>query len=127
MHETTMSTTAAAAAALAVAFTSVMLAAGAPAEAATKRLTGVVGPAEMITMKSGSKRLRTVRAGTYMIVVNDRSSEHNFRLTGPGVNRATSVPSTGRSTWRVKLRRGKTYRFLCDPHADSMRGSFRVR
>jgi hypothetical protein len=33
----------------------------------------------------------------------------------------------GTRTWRVRLAKGKTYRFVCDPHADEMRGSFRTR
>ena len=39
---------------------------------------------------------------------------------------ATSVEGTGTRTFRVRLQAGKTYRFLCDPHADEMRGSFTV-
>jgi plastocyanin len=127
MRNSILTTAAAAGAALAIAMVAAMATVGAPAEAATKKLTGTVGPGEMIAMKNGSARLRSVRAGTYTIVVNDRSSEHNFRLSGPGVNKSTSVPATGKVTWRVKLKRGKTYRFVCDPHADEMRGSFRVR
>ena len=38
------------------------------------------------------------------------------------VNVATSVDGTGTRTSRVRLQAGKTYRFVCDPHADEMRG-----
>jgi hypothetical protein len=61
------------------------------------------------------------------IVVRDRSDEHNFRLIGPGVNKATGVDFTGGATWRVRLLKGKTHRFVSDPHASHMRGSFRGR
>ena len=67
-----------------------------------------------------------LKPGAYAIVVRDRSRAHNFRLTGPGVRRATRVPFVGTVTWRVTLRAG-TYRFRCDPHARAMRGSFTVR
>ena len=67
------------------------------------------------------------KAGTYRLTVQDRSGEHNFRLRGPGVNVATGVGSTGTKTFTVKLKPGKTYTFVCDPHADEMRGSFKVR
>ena len=71
------------------------------------------------------KKLRTVKAGTYRIKVEDKATIHNFRLRGPGVNKATSVPGKTETIWTVRLRKG-TYRFICDPHAASMRGSFRV-
>jgi plastocyanin len=74
--------------------------------------------------KAGRK-LRTVKAGTYRIKVEDKATIHNFRLRGPGVNKATSVPGRAETIWTVRLRKG-TYTFLCDPHASSMRGSFRV-
>jgi plastocyanin len=50
---------------------------------------------------------------------------HNFHLRGPGVNKATTVRAKRTVTWTVTLRRG-TYRYVCDPHARRMRGSFRV-
>jgi hypothetical protein len=93
---------------------------GALALAAPTPLGGSVGPGFTITMKKPTK------AGSYRLTVNDRSSIHNFHITGPGVNRRTSVSGTGRTTWTLTLRRG-TYRFLCDPHPDTMRGSFRIR
>jgi plastocyanin len=89
--------------------------------AATPVLKGTVGPGFTITLKAG-----TLKAGTYKIVVADKSNVHNFHLKGPGVNKATSVGGTGTTTWTVKLRAGK-YTFVCDPHATSMHGSFTVR
>jgi plastocyanin len=41
------------------------------------------------------------------------------------VNVKTSVPATGSKTFTVTLKKG-TYRFVCDPHASSMKGSFKV-
>jgi plastocyanin len=73
----------------------------------------------------GGKRVTALKAGTYTIKVADKSNIHNFHLSGPGVNKTTSVPGTGTSTWTVKLKQG-TYRYVCDPHASIMKGSFRV-
>ena len=83
---------------------------------------GAVGPGETIAVSPGTKK-----AGTYKLTVQDRSDEHNFRLRGPGVNVATAVGATGKKTFTVKLRPGKTYTFLCDPHSDEMRGAFKTR
>jgi hypothetical protein len=99
-----------------------------PGTAATPRLVATVGPSETITLRTAAGApVRSLRAGVYTVVVKDRSNEHNFRIVGPGVSKATGVGSTGTVTWRVKLLRGKGYRFQCDPHADDMRGAFRAR
>jgi plastocyanin len=92
-----------------------------PATAAPPKLKGVVGPGFTITMPVKPKK-----AGTYRLVVQDKSSIHNFRLLGPGVNVKTSVSKVGTQTFTVKLKAGKTYRFICDPHASTMKGSFKV-
>ena len=72
---------------------------------------------------AAGRKLRSIRAGTYRIKIEDEATIHNFRLRGPGINRATSVPRRSEQIWTVKLRKG-TYRF--DPHAATMRGTFRV-
>jgi hypothetical protein len=63
--------------------------------------------------------------GTFDLVVRDLATEHNFHLTGPGVDNATGVEATGTVTWTVTLREGR-YTFMCDPHASTMRGTFVV-
>ena len=60
-----------------------------------------------------------------MIVVKDTAADHNFHLTGPGVNKSTSVAGKATSTWTVTLKKG-TYKFVCDPHKAFMKGSFTV-
>jgi plastocyanin len=96
------------------------------ASAAPKTIKGTVGPGFTITLTSGGKKISSVKAGTYKVEISDRSSAHDFRLTGPGVNRAvTSVSYVGKKSITVKLKKG-TYRFVCDPHASTMKGSFRV-
>ena len=98
-----------------------LLLAALPAAAATPSIKGVVGPGETISVSAKPKK-----AGIYKLIVRDRSDEHNFHLRGPGVNVATGVGFTGTKTFTVKLKPGKTYTFVCDPHADDMRGSFKV-
>jgi plastocyanin len=79
-----------------------------------------------IEMKNrAGANLKRIKAGTYTIKVEDKSTIHDFHLTGPGVNKSTTVGGTGEKFWTVKLRRG-TYKFVCDPHAAMMRGSFTV-
>ena len=105
---------------LAAALGALTLAAGAPAAANGGKLTATDGPGFTITMSA-----KTVKAGTYTITVHDRSNIHNFHLTGPGVNKATSVAAVKTYTWKVVLKRG-TYRFVCDPHKAIMNGVLRV-
>ena len=96
------------------------------AQPAAPKLLAVVGPNDTISLKKGSAAVRTLKAGTYTIVVRDRADDHNFRLAGPGVRKQTGIASTGTVTWTVRFQRGKMYRFWCDPHAGEMKGSFRV-
>ena len=83
-------------------------------------LTGTVGPGFTITMNK-----KTVKAGTYVITIRDLASIHDFHLTGPGVDKTTSVPGTGTTKWTVKLKKG-TYHFVCDPHRTIMHGALTV-
>lgn len=98
----------------------------APAAPATGTLNGVDGPGFTITLKKGGVKVTSLRAGTYRVVVADKSNIHNFHLIGPGVNVKTSVPFVGSKSFTVRLQKGKTYRFICDPHATTMKGSFKV-
>ena len=83
-------------------------------------LTGALGPGFTITMNK-----QTVKAGTYAITIHDLASIHDFHLTGPGVDKKTSVTGTGTTKWTVKLKKG-TYRFVCDPHHTIMHGVLNV-
>ena len=95
-------------------------AAAASASTTVGRLTATDGPGFTISTSA-----KSVKAGTYVITVKDRSNIHNFHLIGPGVNKKTSVGAIGTFTWRVTLKRG-TYRFICDPHATIMKGVLKV-
>jgi plastocyanin len=111
---------------LALAAAALGLLAVVPAQAAVPKLVGTDGPGFTISLTKGGKKVTQLKAGKYAITVNDRASFHNFHLTGPGVNKKTSVGGTGTTTWTVTLQKGKTYRFVCDPHAAQMKGSFKT-
>src|SRR6266480_2501550 len=97
------------------------------AEASTVRLTGEVGPGYTIEVKKGEQDVKTLRAGTYRIKVEDKATIHNFHLIGPGVNKKTSVAFKGEQTWTIKLKAGR-YTYRCDPHAAiGMKGHFTVK
>jgi len=96
------------------------LAASSVAAASTKTLIGTDGPGFTITMNK-----KIVKAGMYVIIIRDRSSIHNFHLTGPGVNKLTSVPAVRTTKWTVRLRKG-IYHFVCDPHRAIMHGILKV-
>jgi plastocyanin len=95
------------------------------AQAATPVLNGTVGPGFTITLTKGGKKVTALKAGTYTFKIADKSSIHNFHLMGPGLNKLTSVGTTGNSTWTVELKKG-TYKYQCDPHATLMKGTFKV-
>jgi plastocyanin len=114
------------AAALTVALALSALIGAGSAAAAPKTVNGSVGPGFTISLKLAGKKVKKLKATTYRFKVTDRSTSHNFRLRGPGYNRAiTSVGFTGTKTVTVKLRKG-TYRYVCDPHSSVMKGSFKV-
>jgi hypothetical protein len=80
---------------------------------------GSVGPKRTISLKP-----KTALPGPALIVVNDRSKTDNFHLTGPGVNKKTSVKGRGKSTWPVTLVPG-VYRYKSDK-TKKLHGSFVV-
>lgn len=89
-------------------------------------LTGEVGPGFTIELKQAGKDVKTLKAGTYSIKVQDKASIHDFHLKGPGLNKSTTVPFVGTQTWKVTLKPG-TYTYQCDPHAAAgMKGTFKV-
>ena len=91
------------------------------AAARTNTLIATDGPGFTITMNK-----KTVKAGRYVIIIRDRSSIHNFHLTGPGVNKTTSVPAVRTTKWTVRLKKG-IYHFVCDPHRSIMHGILKVK
>jgi len=96
-----------------------------------RKLIGTVGKggAFKITLTDASgHRVRTLKAGTYTIVVHDDSAIHNFELEREhGFERElTDVSAVGTKTVRLKLTRG-SYEAYCDPHKSTMFQRFTVR
>jgi hypothetical protein len=103
-----------------------------PANAVTHpTLTGTVGPGFTITLKKGTAKVTTLKAGTYNVVINDKSDFHNFHLMGPkGYSKVlTGIGYVGQKSYKgttaIKLTPGK-WRYVCDPHSLQMKGSFTV-
>jgi plastocyanin len=96
---------------------------GAAVQAQNPQLVASVGPTSVISLRTTTGALVSkVDPGTYDIEVNDLSNEHNFHLTGPGVDRRSAIEGTGTETWTVTFANG-TYRYVCDPHSSIMRGT----
>jgi hypothetical protein len=93
-----------------------------PAAAPTK-LLAAVGPGAKISLRAADgTALSSLAAGSFTIVVSDRSAGDDFRLVGPGVSKATGVSFKGTVTWKVKLQQG-SYTFRSDKHA-ALHGTF---
>jgi len=96
----------------------------APTSADSGQLIGTVGPGFGISLKdSTGVAVKHLDPGTYTLLVHDLSEEHNFHLSGPGVDVATDVVFTGDQTFTITVANG-TYNFVCDVHAAVMHGLF---
>jgi plastocyanin len=95
--------------------------------AATPILTGTDGPGFTITLKLKGKAVKTLKAGTYKVVISDKSAIHGWSLDGPhGFAKDISpVPFTGSKTVTLKLKAG-SYKFYCPAHESTMFGHFKV-
>ena len=104
-----------------------LTATGSGLAASARTVNGTVGPGFTIGLTMQGKKATKLKAGTaYRFVISDRSSIHNFHLSGPGFDRVlTEVEPTGTKSFVLRLKKG-SYRFVCDPHSGSMRGGFLV-
>jgi hypothetical protein len=75
----------------------------APAPAAATKLAAAIGPGASMSLKPSA----ALAAGAFSITVNDRSATDGFRLSGPGVTKATGAKFKGTVTWKVTLRAGR--------------------
>ena len=98
-----------------------------PPATTTPKLLATVGPKNTISLRSASGGMlhHGVKAGTYSIVVRDRSKLHNFHLVGKGVNKRSTVAGTGTTTWKLKLAKGPL-RFYSDKAPTTVKGSVKV-
>ncbi len=90
-----------------------------PAPAPT-RLAASIGPGSASSLRP----LAGLSAGTFAIAVSDRSSSDGFRLSGPGVAKATGTAFRGSVTWRIRLAAGR-YSFGSALHP-KLRHSFTI-
>jgi hypothetical protein len=90
-------------------------------------LNGSVGPGFTITLKDGSGgSVSHLDPGAFTLVVDDKSSEHDFHLQGPGgVDVSTDIDAIGTKTFNLNLVDGQ-YTFICDAHPTTMGGVFTV-
>jgi plastocyanin len=107
-----------------IAVAALVVAAAAGAE--ETKLAGTVGPGFSIALKApDGADVKTLQPGEVEIEVKDLSEEHNFHLSGPGVDLTTGVETIGDTTFRTTLADGR-YRFVCDVHPSRMVGTFEV-
>jgi len=92
---------------------------------ATPTLTGTVGPGFTIKLTLNNKVVKTLKAGTYKLVIHDMASIHAFSLDGPKgyAKDFTTVPFVGTKTFTVNLKPG-AYKYYCPAHEPSMFGHF---
>jgi hypothetical protein len=106
-----------------------VLVAGASAKrSATPVLIGTVGPGYTINLKLNSKVVKTLKAGTYKVVIHDKATIHGWSLDGPhGFAKDISpVPFVGTKTVTLKLKAGK-YKLYCPSHESTMFQHFTVK
>ncbi len=101
-----------------------------PAQASTPKLIGTVGPGFTITLKKGTAKVKTLKAGKYVFVVTDKSSIHNFTVErekgGPKIEKTlTGTSFQGKKTVTVTLKKG-SWKFYCSIHEPQMFGFFKV-
>jgi plastocyanin len=94
---------------------------------ATPTLNGTVGPGYTITLKQNGKVVKSLKAGSYKLVIADKATIHAFSLDGPHgyAKDFTKVPFVGTKTFIVTLKAG-SYKYYCPPHEPLMFGRFKV-
>jgi plastocyanin len=116
--------------ALAAAAVAVAIVASAEARSSSTRLIGTVGPGYTITLKKGTAKVKTLKAGKYRFVVTDKASIHDFTIErekgGPKIEKTlTGTSFQGKKTVTVTLKKG-SWKFYCSIHEPQMFGFFKV-
>jgi len=101
-----------------------------PAQASTPKLIGTVGPGYTITLKQGTAKVKTLKAGKYVFVITDKASIHNFTIErekgGPKIEKTlTGTSFQGKKTMTVTLKTG-SWKYYCSIHEPQMFGFFKV-
>jgi hypothetical protein len=94
-------------------------------QGAGETLIGTVGPGFQISLTLNGQPVTHLDPGTYTVQVDDKATEHNFHLFGPGVDEFTSPDEITQKTWTVTFGNG-TYNYVCDVHLSTMKGKFTV-
>jgi len=119
-------------------FLAVTIAAGALAStaspapsAANPTLIGKVGLHDAYTITltfTSGRKVKTLPAGTYTLIVHDYLKIHNFALGSQTQNKrllTTGIPWVGTRKYRLRLVPG-SYAFACSAHFRTMNGTFVV-
>ena len=105
----------------------VLLPGAAQSAATATQLNVTVGPGFSIKVADANgQTVSHLDPGDYSITIKNLSpsAEHNFHLTGPGVDKASAFDNVT-VTWDVTLVDG-LYKYQCDAHPTIMKGSIRV-
>jgi hypothetical protein len=96
-------------------------------------LVGTVGLGDSFTIDlkdASGNHVTRLAPGTYTVLVHDYSGQHNFHLAnepdGKDVDFFTTVPFVGDQTFTVTFHEGFRYVYACEPHFQTMFGSFFV-
>ena len=94
----------------------------------TPTLVGTDGPGYKITLTRSGKAVKTLKHGTYTVVIHDKSSIHGWSLDGPHgfAKDFTKIPFVGKKSVVVKLKAGK-YKYYCPNHESIMFAHFTVK
>ena len=98
----------------------------------TPTLKGVVGPGYSIKLTKGGKRVKSLKAGKYRLVISDKSTFHNFTVerekpSKPKLEKhITSTAFKGSKTIVMTLKRG-SWSYYCSIHEAQMHGDFAVK
>jgi hypothetical protein len=95
-------------------------------------LNAIVGTNDSFTITlndASGKKVTRLDPGTYTVVVDDRSRIHNFHLASnddPTVDFRTDIDFVGHMSFTVTFKNDNQYAYACEPHWQSMNGSFFV-
>ena len=108
--------------------TAVVVAGASAGRNSTPTLVGTDGPGFTIDLKLGGKAVKSLKAGTYKVVIHDKAAVHGWSLDGPHgfAKDIAAVPFTGTKTMRLTLKSG-AYKFYCPAHESTMFGRFTVK
>lgn len=97
----------------------------------TPMLKGVVGPGYSVSLTKGGKKVKSLKAGKYKVVVSDKSGFHNSVLEREKPEKPklekdiTGTGFTGTKTIVMTLKPG-SWRFYCSVHESQMHQDFKV-